>query len=104
MGIQATRRQHSRAGRHGSYLTGARWAVLAPFQPSVAGRGCRRAYATREIVHTISEVLRGGIGWWSMPCSFPLWRTVYRWIARLRDDGSGEPVQLQPGHRRPRRP
>jgi transposase len=27
-----------------------------------------------------------------MPDSFPLWRTVYRWFARLRDDDTWETI------------
>ena len=42
----------------------------------------------REVVNAICYVLRGGIAWRLMPDSFPPWRTVYRWFARLRDDGT----------------
>ena len=91
MWTPATRRRHSRAGlRYGSDLTDAEWAILAPFLPALAGCGQRRAYALREIVNAISYVLRGGIAWRLMPDSFPPWGTVYRWFARLRDDGTWE--------------
>ena len=46
----------------------------------------------REIVNAICYVLRGGIAWRLMPDSFPPWRTVYRWFARLRDDGTWETI------------
>lgn len=45
-----------------------------------------------EIVDVICYVLRGGIAWPLMPDSFPPWRTVYRWFARLRDDGTWETI------------
>ena len=46
----------------------------------------------REIVNAICYVLRGGIAWRLMPEDFPPWRTVYRWFARLRDDGTWETI------------
>ena len=46
----------------------------------------------REIVNAICYVLRGGIAWRLMPDTFPPWRTVYRWFARLRDDGTWETI------------
>ena len=65
---------------------------MAPFLPAVAGFGRKRAYAMREIVNAISYVLRGGIAWRLMPESFPPWGIVYRWFARLRDDGPWETI------------
>jgi len=46
----------------------------------------------REVVNAICYVLRGGIAWRLMPDTFPPWRTVYRWFARLRDDGTWETI------------
>jgi len=46
----------------------------------------------REIVNGICYVLRGGIAWRLMPDSFPPWRTVYRWFARLRDAGTWQTI------------
>jgi transposase len=46
----------------------------------------------REIVNAICYVRRGGIAWRPMPDCFPPWRTVYRWFARLRDDGTWETI------------
>ncbi len=46
----------------------------------------------REVVNAMCYVLRGGIAWRLMPDSFPPWRTVYRWFARLRDDGTWETI------------
>ena len=37
-------------------------------------------------------VLRGGITWRLMPDTLPPWGTVYRWFARLRDDGTWETI------------
>ena len=93
MWTPTTRRQHSRAGlRYGSDLTDAEWAILSPFLPAAASCGRKRAWPMREIVNAICYVLRGGIAWRLMPDSFPPWRTVYRWFARLRDDGTWETV------------
>jgi transposase len=93
MWTPTTRRQHSRDGlRYGSDLTDAEWAILFPFLPSEADCGRKRAHPMREIVNGICYVLRGGIAWRLMPHSFPPWRTVYRWFARLRDDGTWETI------------
>ena len=91
MWTSTTRRQHSRAGlRYGSDLTDAEWAVLEPLLPPAPGRGRKRAWPLREIVNAIFYVLRGGVAWRLLPDSFPPWRTVYRWFARLRDGGVWE--------------
>ncbi len=91
MWTPTTRRQHSRAGlRYGSDLTDAEWAILDPFLPSEAACGRKRASPMREIVNAMRYVLHGGIAWRLMPDSFPPWRTMYRWFARLRDDGTWE--------------
>ena len=89
----STRRQHSRAElRYGSDLTDAEWRILEPFLPAEAECGRKRAWPMREIVNAICYVLRGGIVWRLLPDSFPPWRTVYRWFARLRDDGTWETI------------
>jgi transposase len=89
MWTPTTRRQHSRSGlRYGSDLTDVEWTILSPFLPAEAACGRKWAWPMREIVNAISYVLRGGIAWRLMPDSFPPWRTVYRWFARLRDDGT----------------
>jgi putative transposase len=46
----------------------------------------------REIINAICYVLRGGIPWRLLPDSFPSWRTVYRWFARLGDAGTWETI------------
>jgi transposase len=38
-------------------------------------------------MNAIFDVLRGGIAWRLLPTDFPPWQTVYRWFARLRDEG-----------------
>jgi transposase len=91
MWTPTTRRQHSRAGlRYGSDVTDREWAMLEPLLPAVLERGRKRAWPMREIINAIFYVLRGGIAWRLLPDSFPPWRTVYRWFARLRDDGVWE--------------
>ena len=93
MWTPTTRRQHSRAGlRYGSDLTDAEWAIFAPFLPAEASCGRKRAYPMREIINGICYVLRGGIVWRLMPEGLPPWRAVYRWFARLRDDGTWETI------------
>jgi putative transposase len=39
-------------------------------------------------------VLRAGCVWRLLPDSFPPWRTVYRWFARLRDGGVFEAINV----------
>ena len=46
----------------------------------------------REIVNAIFYVLRGGIAWGLLPKDFPPWPIIYRWFARLRDDGTWERI------------
>ena len=93
MWTPTTRRQHSRDWlRYGSDLTDAEWMILRPFLPPAADCGRKRAHPMREIINGICYVLRGGIAWRLMPDSFPPWRTVYRWFARLRDDGAWETI------------
>ncbi len=109
MWTPTTRAQHSRAGlRYGSGLTDAEWTILAPFLPPEARCGRKRAYPMREVANAICYVLRGGIAWRLMPDTFPPWRTVYRWFARLRDGGTWETinhhlVMQQRHHRHPPR-
>lgn len=93
MWTPTTRRQHSRNRlRYGSDLTDSERAILFPFLPPEVECGRKRAYPMREIVNGICYEFRGGIGWRMMPKSFPPWRTVYRWFARLRDDGTWETI------------
>ncbi|WP_333669505.1 IS5 family transposase [Elioraea tepidiphila] len=87
----ATRAQHSRAGlRYASDLTDDEWRLLEPLLPGVPRCGRRRAWPLREIANAIFYVLRAGCAWRLLPDSFPPWRTVYRWFARLRDGGVWE--------------
>ena len=60
--------------------------------PQVSATTRKRAYPMREVVNAICYVLRGGIAWRLMPDTFPPWHTVYRWFARLRDDGTWETI------------
>jgi transposase len=93
MWTPTTRRQHSRAGlRYGSDVSDAEWSILKPLLPAARSCGRKRAWPMREIVNAIFYVLRGGIAWRLLPDSFPPWRTVYRWFARLRDDGVWESI------------
>ena len=71
MWTATTRAQHTHARRHGSDLTDAEWAVLAPFLAAEAPCGRKRAWPMREIVNAICCVLRGGIAWRLLPDTFP---------------------------------
>src|SRR5260221_13974863 len=70
-----------------SDMTDAKWTVLEPILPPQAGIGRPAEWPMREIVNAIFYVLRGGIAWRVLPKDFPPWQTVYRWFARLRDEG-----------------
>ena len=86
MWTPTTRRQHSRAGlRYASDLTDAEWRLLEPLLPPPRRQGRRWAWPQREIINAIFYVLRAGCAWRMLPDSFPPWRTIYRWFARLRD-------------------
>jgi len=41
----------------------------------------------RHLLRATCYVLRAGCAWRLLPDSFPPWRTIYRWFARLRDGG-----------------
>jgi transposase len=64
--------------------------ILEALLPRPACRGRRWAWPLREIINAIFYVLRAGCAWRLLPDSFPPWRTVYRWFARLRDGGVWE--------------
>ncbi len=83
--------QHSRAGlRYVSDVTDAEWSLLEPHLPPACRVGRRRRWPMRGIVEAIFYVLRAGCPWRLLPDSFPPWRAVYRWFARLRDVGAFE--------------
>lgn len=82
------RAQYSRAGlRYGSDVTDAEWQLIGPHLPAPSRRGRKRRWLLREIVNAIFYVLRTGCQWRQLPDSFPPWRAIWRWFARLRDDG-----------------
>jgi transposase len=84
----ATRAQHTRvSNRYQTDLTDAEWALISGFLPLACPVGRPRAWPAREIMNAIFYVLRGGIAWRLLPTDFPPWQTVYRWFARLRDEG-----------------
>ena len=88
MWTPSTRRQHGRAGlRYASDLTDDEWRLLEPLLPRPRRQGRRWAWPQREIINAIFYVLRSGCAWRLLPDSFPPWRTIYRWFARLRDGG-----------------
>ena len=87
MWTPATRAQHTRvAKRYQTDLSDAEWRLVAGVLPEASSAGRRREWPLREIVNAICYVLRGGIAWWLVPKDFAPWQTVYRWLARLRDE------------------
>ena len=93
MWTPATRAQHSRAGlRYQSDLTEAEWIVIEPYLPAPSSTGRPRAWPMREIVNSIFYVMRAGCPWRLLPRDLPPWETVYRWFARLRDEGWFEKI------------
>ena len=95
MWTPTTRAQHSRTGlRYGCDLADAEWAILGPFLPCEAGCGRKRAYPMREVVNAICYFLRAGIAWRVVRDTFPSWRSVCCWFARLHDDGSWETITI----------
>jgi transposase len=88
MWTPTTRAQHSREQlRYGSDLTDGEWAVVAPFLPAPAKTGRPRRWSMRELMNAIFYVLRSGCPWRMVPDCFPPATTVYRWFARLREEG-----------------
>lgn len=82
------RAQHSRAHlRYGSDVTDAEWKLIVRHLPRPSRRGRKRRWPLREIVNAIFYILRTGCQWRQLPDSFPPWRAVWRWFARLRDGG-----------------
>lgn len=91
MWTPTTRAQHSRAGlRYGSDLTDEEWSVLEPLLPPPRSRGRHRRWPLREVVNAIFYALRTGCPWRMLPKCLPPWRTVYRWFAEWRDQGTWE--------------
>ena len=85
MWTPTTRRQHSRVGlRYASDLTDAEWRLLEPLLPRPCRQGRRWAWPQRKVINAIFYVLRAGCAWRLLRDSFPPWRTIYRWFARLR--------------------
>jgi len=88
MWTRDTRRQHSRDHlQYPSSLTDAEWRVVASYLPAEPARGRPRRWHWRGLFDAILFVLRTGAPWRCLPPGFPPWQTVYRWFARLRDQG-----------------
>ncbi len=93
MRTPTTRPHHSRTERrYGSDRTDAEWDILASFLPGEAPCRRKRARPMRGIVNVIGCILRGGVRGRLLPTGFRPWRTVSRWFARLRDDGTRESI------------
>jgi putative transposase len=93
MWTPTTRREHSREHlRYGSDLTDAEWEIIAPFLPPPRQTGRPRDWPMREIMNAIFYVLRSGCPWRMVPNCFAPPSTVYRWFARLREDGGFETI------------
>ena len=93
MWTPTTRAQHNRDHlRYASDLTDVEWKLLAPYLPPPCATGRRRRASMRDLVSAMFYVLRAGCPWRMLPKSFPPWKTVYRWFARLRDAGTWETI------------
>jgi len=62
-------------------------AGVASYLPAEPARGRPRRWHWRGLFDAILFVLRTGAPWRCLPPGFPPWQTVYRWFARLRDQG-----------------
>nr|WP_277996192.1 IS5 family transposase [Methylobacterium sp. Leaf465] len=68
-------------------MTDAEWAVIAPLMPEPAPCGRPPVWATREVLNTIFDVLRGGIAWRMLPKDLPPRSTTFGSFSRWRDAG-----------------
>ena len=93
MWTPATRKQHIRkTNRYQRDLTDEEWGVINPHLPAVNSTERPRAWPRREIINGMFYVMRSGCPWRLLPSDLPPWRTVYRWFAKLRDEGRFEKI------------
>jgi putative transposase len=71
-----------------SDLTDAQWIILEPLLPKDRPLGRPRKTSLRDVVDGILYRNRNGCTWRALPHDFPLWRTVYNYFTRWRDDGT----------------
>ena len=82
---EITRPQYRRAGlRYASDLTGAEWAIIAPFMPRRCRVGRRRSTELRAVVEALFYIASTGCQWRQLPKDFPPYSTVqgyfYAWV------------------------
>ncbi len=91
-----TRKKYERKqSGYASDLTEGEWEIIKAQVPLPAKTGRPRDWEMRRIVEAVFYLLRTGCQWRMLPQDFPPWQTVYRWFARLRDDGTWEKINYE---------
>lgn len=76
-----------------SDLTDAQWLIVEPFIPAPKNGGRPRTTDTRKVFDAILYLNRTGCQWRQLPINFPPWKTVYRYFAEWRDNGTIREIQ-----------
>jgi len=93
MWTPTTRKQHiCKTNRYQTDLTDEEWRVIEPHLPTAKSTGRPWAWPMREIMNGIFYVMRSGCPWRLLPSDLPPWSTIYRWIAKFRDEGRFEKI------------
>ena len=83
------RQAHERAGlRYPSDLTGAEWALVAPFIPPAKRGGRKRTVDVREVLNGVFYVLATGCQWRALPKDLPPRSTVHDYLTLRARDGT----------------
>ena len=73
--------------RHGTDLSDAAWAPVAPPPPPALPGGRRRTTDLRAVLDAILHLLRTGCQWRLLPRDFPPWSTVHHYFRAWRNAG-----------------
>ena len=104
MRTPATRKQHIRkTNRYQRDLTDEEWPVINPRLPVAKSTERPRAWPRRADHQWHVYVMGSGCPWRLLPSDLPPWRTVYRWFAKLRDEGCFEKLITPYARSRPDR-
>jgi transposase len=76
--------------RYQNEVTDEGWHVIGPHLPAINSTARPHAWAKREIINGILNVMRSGCLWALLPSVLLSWSTVYRWFAKLRDESRFE--------------
>ena len=91
-------------------LSDQEWTLIQPLVPEAKPGGRPEAYAKREILKGIFDLLRSGCSWWMLPPDLPPWRIVYYDFRQWRQDGTWQRMHdllrgdVQVAHGKPRQP